>query len=509
MSIILLVDDEVLTRNGIRDNIAWDEIGIDTVLTARNGIEALEVLSDRRPDILITDIRMPRMNGIDLANHIRGAFPDCVILFLSGYSDEEYLRSAIKVKAEQYVNKPVNLEMLSETLGEIMEELRERQRRGRQAELSSRVALGLMMSRPLADKAELYEALGSIKLRGSIGPGPGYPLSCLIFQAAISDDSPGEDLDIRQLQEDVNGLFAGHGFIPIIYADAENTVVCFLFSAAHGKNLHNNGEHIRQILRNHRNLFPLEYAIALGETVPSVERSSHAFATAKARLKTSFYLGTSELLSEKDISFSMDISLCNAVNNIKTDISRGRYDGIKRDIQKLKENFTETLPPVEHTKALLHDLLLAIEWKVGGNEPLPIGVFENISTLDGCMGIIMDRVAFLEHGHEGGGRLADRARDIIDNKFGDLNLSITMLCDELALTAPYLCYLFKQRHGMTINHYINKIRIETAKNLLTFSQLKIHDIAHRCGFNNTNYFTRSFKKNTGQLPTQYRLKDRV
>jgi two-component system response regulator YesN len=520
MPVILLVDDEVLTRNGIRDNIAWDEIGIDTVLTARNGTEALKVLSSRRPDILLTDIRMPRMDGIDLANHIRGKFPDCAILFLSGYSDEDYLRSAIKVKAERYVNKPVDLETLSEILGEIMEDIREQQRVRRQMEQSSRVVLGLMMSRQAVHKTELYEALASARLE------PGRPLSCLIFQAAVSDDASGEELDIRQLQEDITSLFTGHGYSPVIYADAENTVVCFLFSPSPDPcpaetppgsprqgprdklrdNPQGSRDHIRRLLHNHRP-FP-DCAIALGETVPSVEQSSRAFATARDRLRTSFYLGTSSVLSDQLLSPSMDASLVQGANAIKGDLSRGRYGQARGRILKLQAGLIEKLPPVEQAKSLLQELMQAIGDHGGGPEPPApggaIGSFENISTLDGCMGIIMDRLGSLEHGHGSGSRLADMARDIIENQFNNQNLSITMLCDELTLTAPYLCYLFKLRHGMTINHYINKIRIETAKNLLSSSQLKIHDIARRCGFNNTNYFTRSFKKNTGLLPTLYR-----
>lgn len=274
-------------------------------------------------------------------------------------------------------------------------------------------------------------------------------------------------------------------------------------------------DHILRLLQNHRR-FP-DCAIALGETVLSIEQSSRAFTTARDRLKTSFYLGTSSVLSEKFLSPSMDMSLVQRANAIKGDLSRGRYSQARENILVLQKSLIEKLPPVEQAKSLLLDLVRAIDDHDGRTEPPPpvspggssgsagsIGSFENISTLDGCMGIIMDRLGSLEHGHGSGSRLADIARGIIENQFNNQNLSITMLCDELTLTAPYLCYLFKLRHGMTINHYINKIRIETAKNLLSSSQLKIHDIARRCGFNNTNYFTRSFKKNTGLLPTLYR-----
>ena len=97
--ILLLVDDEFHVRKKLLHKIDWEALGIDTLLEAEDGESGYETAKRRKIDILISDIRMPRMDGIEMAGKIRELYPDCVILFLSGYSDKEYLRSAISLHA--------------------------------------------------------------------------------------------------------------------------------------------------------------------------------------------------------------------------------------------------------------------------------------------------------------------------------------------------------------------------------------------------------------------------
>ena len=107
---LLLADDETATREGILEAINWRELGIGEVQSAKNGIAALEIAAEFVPDILLTDIKMPRMNGIDLAYKIRELNPDCSILIMSGYSEVDYLKSAIHLSAVNFVDKPVEIE---------------------------------------------------------------------------------------------------------------------------------------------------------------------------------------------------------------------------------------------------------------------------------------------------------------------------------------------------------------------------------------------------------------
>ena len=113
---VLIADDERFTRQGILDMVDWDKLNVSEVKEAYDGINALEILKDFEPNILLTDVRMPRLNGIDLAFKTRELYPNCMILFMSGYSDKEYLKSAIKLKAINYVEKPIEIEELEENL---------------------------------------------------------------------------------------------------------------------------------------------------------------------------------------------------------------------------------------------------------------------------------------------------------------------------------------------------------------------------------------------------------
>ena len=104
MYTLLVADDELFTRKGIIKKIDIDPSGISTILEARDGKEGLAIAQYTSVDIVLSDVRMPRMDGIHMCQEIRNLYPDCVIIFLSGYSDKEYLRSAISMQALQYLS---------------------------------------------------------------------------------------------------------------------------------------------------------------------------------------------------------------------------------------------------------------------------------------------------------------------------------------------------------------------------------------------------------------------
>lgn len=113
---LLIVDDEKLTRDGLMNNIDWKSLGIDAVAQADDGLHGYETALVFQPDIILSDVRMPRMSGIEMAEKLQLVNPSLSIIFMSGYSDKEYLKAAIKLKAVSYVEKPIDLDELSETV---------------------------------------------------------------------------------------------------------------------------------------------------------------------------------------------------------------------------------------------------------------------------------------------------------------------------------------------------------------------------------------------------------
>ena len=107
---VLIVDDEKMPREILHHYIPWEEYGVRSVYEAQDGESALELASEKKPDIIISDIKMPRRNGLSLAEEVRRILPDCQFIFLSGYSNKEYLKGAIRLKAASYVEKPIDLD---------------------------------------------------------------------------------------------------------------------------------------------------------------------------------------------------------------------------------------------------------------------------------------------------------------------------------------------------------------------------------------------------------------
>ena len=113
---LLIADDESFTRQGILETMPWEALNISEIWEAYDGQNALEILKEFEPDILLTDVRMPRLNGIELSFKIKELYPNCSIIFMSGFSDKEYLKSAIHLKAISYVEKPIDLEELENSI---------------------------------------------------------------------------------------------------------------------------------------------------------------------------------------------------------------------------------------------------------------------------------------------------------------------------------------------------------------------------------------------------------
>ena len=113
---ILIVDDEELTRTGLIATVDWKKLGIDEIYQADDGINGLKLASEVTPDIILSDVRMPRMDGITMLEKIEKKSPSTVVVFMSGYSDKEYLKAAIQLKAIDYIEKPIEQNELRNTL---------------------------------------------------------------------------------------------------------------------------------------------------------------------------------------------------------------------------------------------------------------------------------------------------------------------------------------------------------------------------------------------------------
>ncbi len=121
---VLIADDDYLPRKVLQDHIAWNDLSVTEVIQASDGDEALELSQKYRPDIIISDIKMPHRNGLEMAAAVRQFLPNCRFIFLTGYSDKEYLKGAIRLRVSSYVEKPIDLNEITASLREAIDDLK-------------------------------------------------------------------------------------------------------------------------------------------------------------------------------------------------------------------------------------------------------------------------------------------------------------------------------------------------------------------------------------------------
>ena len=136
----IVVDDEKMIREGIRDTIRWEQVGIGEVYTASSGRKALEIIAEKQPEIMITDINMRRMTGIELIEQVREILPEMKVLVLTGYDDFEYARTCLRLKVQEFLLKPVDEKTLEKEIRKLTEQLEGEKRKQKEQEAVLRTA---------------------------------------------------------------------------------------------------------------------------------------------------------------------------------------------------------------------------------------------------------------------------------------------------------------------------------------------------------------------------------
>ena len=285
---ILIVDDEKSTRDVIINLIDWNELGIRLVGEAEDGEEALAIASREKPDILLTDVKMPKMNGIELAEKTRGFLPNCKIIFLSGYSDKEYLKAAIRYKAISYVEKPVVLDEINEVLKAAVEEcrLQNEYREKIIDDESSALCLDLVSQKP--DWQCIYNRINALQL--SFLTTGCYTTAIIHFK--ISETEPIYKLDIIKndcLEKLKRNLSAFSGKYVLAYKGSEHLLIHF---AASRDELVKIGTSLHEYLNDVRNLSSsLIPSAALGTLEKGLEGIPASYRTAVTALQQRFFNG--------------------------------------------------------------------------------------------------------------------------------------------------------------------------------------------------------------------------
>jgi len=525
---LLVVDDESVTRKGLMKYINWNELGVHLVEEARDGIEGIEIATIFHPDIVVSDIRMPGMNGIEFATKIRVLFPESRIIFLSGYSDKEYLKAAIHLNAVSYVEKPINLDELKEVVKRAVALCMEHEKK-KLAEKNINSALS--ESLPFIRQNIVFKLIGRKTIPEDLTKdlqlvGVPFkiddPFTVLILKSAFRLEFTNEEKESSS-NEILNMLEECLCDTIHICAEKEDNYIivisgCNTFGSR--KRLSTMFETLRTWIREH-SLTCINLFCAVGLPVAGMVRIRESYETAVLALQKLFFQGYNNIVFYENrpmefISFDHDITadFLVLIQEQNKDKAIGFIEKLCRVI-RVNEG---TL--VVEVKSIFFRLSftlfkeaekrgLQLSKTVDPEEKYLWNLISNFQTLQEIKEYLISKIILVFEGIkdlESNSRAIFNVMNYIRKNYFTADLSVKILATHVYLTPTYLSALFKKETGKTIGEYLVEVRIEKSKELLMDPQIKLFEVARKIGYSDANYFAKVFKKQMGLTPSAFREK---
>lgn len=518
---LIIADDEKITRDGLEQYIPWKDYGITTVLTAKNGLVALELAKQVEPDIVVTDVRMPKMDGIQFAMQLRELYPECKIIFLSGYSDKEYLKSAIHLKAINYIEKPINFSEITQVVRDTVTLCEDERKKKRETLpfLKQEIALELIQENIFVDS--LLNKYDDPLLRGIEEHFHTAACIRLNWKPGLEPEEAGV------LKREISYLFCngsvwGSEILAGGFIDNERFVL--IWASPDADSLPDMA--LAQLQEISRGAFTV--SIGVGCTVRGWRSIPVSFREANDAVSRQFYRGTGKVYRQEPCSqspfhrtsFELDSKQYSLFREYLKKADRNAAFGFLGELSGRIRNAENR--NIDYIKNIYFDLLLLVF-----EAARELGLIETVEKnekrylwqeIEGTrtlaelsdymysnIGGVFDSLG----GKDAVNRTAYQVMKYVREHYANRELSIQKIADHAYLSRTYLCSFFKKSTGKTVNEFITEVRIEKAMELLKDSRSKLYEISSDVGFCDVNYFSTLFKKSVGCTPSEYREKFRL
>lgn len=518
---LLIVDDEELTRSGLLSSISWSELGITKLYQAADGVYGLALAREHRPDIILCDVRMPRMDGIRMAAELQQFLPDSAIIFMSGYSDKEYLKAAIRLKAVSYVEKPLNTGEIREALLEALADCRERKnalRRESRMHIENAARLALLLTVPYEkNQASITQLWTALRL-------PPYPgLSFTSFLVKFQSLDLSTDDFVNSFGVSINTFLKSYGLFALITNRYQNFLVIHIcgsrkISACDQEEIF---AFLNRFMTGCGNFY-----ITCGQREEHLSRAYSSYETSVLLMESCFFFEPGSILTPG--SMPQEARSISAAA-ISPDLLKDFTDALLlKNEKKAKDSLELIYGFYCRNMAALSDqaketyyrlftgldecrtrLKLPVSNKSGGGEKTVIRYLEEFFSLSALHEGLQERTE--QFFYDINDQIEEHPtvyliKCYIRDNYMDEALSVKDVSDYVNRTVSYLCTMFKAETNQTLNQYITEYRIERAKQYLREPRYKITEIAPMVGYSDSNYFGKSFKKTVGISPSEYREK---
>jgi two-component system response regulator YesN len=516
---VFLVEDEIVAREGMRDSVAWKTAGFELCGEAPDGEIALPLIEAAQPDVLITDIMMPFMDGLQLCKIIREHMPWTKIIIISGYDEFSYAQTAVKLGVTEYLLKPVSVDDLLTALARVASLLdQERSERESLKQLRSQAHENLMAKRERfllrlvlggessVTAVEQSQLLGldlisrcylviQAKICPAVSPGTGELAGALDFH------------DCQQVETLVKGLVEANLDTFLTKKDLEELVL--ILKGENPEALQQDGQYLAALIKQEvESKVPCRLDIGLGEPQSRLGDLHRSYTGALLHTGEAWNGFNSRELRRLDpavVTAYLESGMVEAFEPF--------FDAYIRPLMAAALHS----PPYKHY--LLLDIILSAAQYVsdlGGktDEVLPeilsiAGILEKTKSID----LIKDETARIFHRAlafrdslktDNRQAVIQQAKAYLEAHSANPDLSLHEIAAYVNFSPSYFSSVFSREVGETFKDYLTRIRLEKAKKLLRTTDLKCYQVAYACGYNDPHYFSVIFRKYTGLTPQKYR-----
>jgi two-component system response regulator YesN len=534
---VVLVDDDFIVREVLKSSINWAEMGMTVAAAAADGQEALDYCLELEPDILLADIRMPNLNGLEVAIHLQEQGLRTRVIFVSGIQDFDYARTAVNVHAAGYILKPIQLGEVTAALKKVRDEIEMEFNR---EQVLRRMKEKLDENIPLARDLFLHNlTLGILENDEDLDEKLEY--FALPFRSGEEVvAAEGEIDDYRELVHDKNERdihllnFTIKGFIDQALKNYQAGGCFALRDGAYIILFNSKYTESHKISLIFDNIFSmlkefggLTMSAGIGNCVGSLRLAHLSYKEADSALKNKFFTGPGSLIHFGDIAAANAVAdeiqgtarLAQLRQALLERLCRGEEQRLR---EILNEYYSCTggsgLLSREYVRGQFLELIIAGYQEFCKTEGEAPEIFDGyveamrtilraetaaeIETQTTAMMLKISRYFNTKY-HQRSAAAVVRIKNYII-KMRNRNISLADIANEAYMSPSYMCAVFKRETGQTLNEFIIEDKMNCAKDLLTNTKMKVFEIAQYLGYDAPHYFSYSFKHYTGQTPQQFR-----
>jgi len=529
----IIIDDEAVVRLGLKNTIDWPAHGFELIGDYENGRDAWEAIEQSRPDLILSDISMPYMDGLELAGLVAQQYPYVKMIILTGYDEFEYAQQALRLKVSDFILKPITAQEIRQLLDKTRLEMDAETRKHEdlqhlQAQLNQ--SLPLLRERFLERLSVLGLGPSEIAERFAFFNLAPLGSECLILLADIDDFGGREHRDGGLWNEhDAEFLrFAAYNIFSeiaqreaLLHFRTREGRMAAIVSGRDEADLYEYAfrmaEEIRHLISRY---LKFTVTFGVGRSCASPALLPQAYKSALAALEYRFLFGKNRVIGILDVEGATSSAppygdwermLATAV---KTGSLTEAYGWIEAGVQALKQSLMpieSCFVHIQKTILTLMNAMQELDIRLPGDKFDPRTMLDvyRFKTLDEIESRLKEIVSLMtsaiqDNRHHLANSQIRRAVDYIEAHYANEKISLQELCRHVTMSTSYFSQIFKQHTGATFIEYLTGVRVAKAKELLIGTNLKFYEIAAQVGYADPNYFSILFKKQTGCSPKDFR-----